>query len=174
VSTGYDFSRAQLQEQLIKMQFPERTPKEASIIRDWLLRHVDEYDRFSLSVRVGKGIVPDPTHDAGVQSSTAFSSKKRIDILAWQGSQPFLFEVKERLIPGALGQLLIYRDLWLEENPDAKDPILGAIARTSDDDTNRIMQNYGVTIYLIPASTAGGGTGVGGVSPTDAPAASGS
>ncbi len=154
MSTGYDYTRAQLQEQLIKMQFPERTPREAAIIRDWLLRHVDEYDSFSLSVRVGAGIAPDPTHPPGTQYSTAFSSKKRIDILAWQGSQATILEVKERLIPAALGQLLTYRHLWMEENPNAKQPLLGAIARTSDDDTNRVLQSHDVTIYLIPA-TAG-------------------
>jgi hypothetical protein len=154
MSTGYDYSRAQLQEQLIKMQFPERTPKEAAIIRDWLLRHVDEYDRYSLSVRVGAGIAPDPTHDPGVQYSTVFSSKKRIDILAYQGRQPTIFEVKDRLIPAALGQLLTYRHLWMEENPDEPEPLLGAIARTSDDDTNRVLQSNGVTIYLIPATAS--------------------
>lgn len=168
MSTGYDFTRAQLQEQLIKMQFPERTPKESAIIRDWLLRHVDEYNNYSLSVRVGQGIVPDPTHPPGVQASTSFSSKKRIDILAWRGSQPYIFEVKDRLVPAALGQLLIYRNLWMQENPSAKPPILGAIGRTSDPDTTEQLQQHGVTVYVIPASDTGSGTSGSGVPPASA------
>src|SRR5579859_3317242 len=158
MSTGYDYTQASLREQLVKIQFPERTPNESAIIRDWLLRHLEEFDRYSLSVRVGAGIAPDPTHDAGVQASTAFSSRKRIDILAWKGNQPYIFEVKQRLIPAALGQLLTYAHLWMEENPDAAQPILGAIARTSDDDTNRVLQVHGVTVYLVPPSTSDGGT----------------
>lgn len=152
MSTGYDYSRAQLVESLTKMQFPERTQRESALIRDWLLHFVDQFDTYSLSVRVGEGTAPDPTHDAGVQASQVFSTKKRIDILAFKGEQPYIFEVKQRLVPAALGQLLAYSHLWRLENPNAPEPILGAIARTSDDDTNKALSAHGVTVYLVPES----------------------
>lgn len=167
---GYDFTRAQLAELFIKMQFPERTQRESSIIRDFLAHHLDEFDAVSFSVRVGQGLAPDPTHPLTIQQMTAFSTKKRIDILAWAGHQPYIFEVKERLQPGALGQLLAYRHLWMEDNPDAREPILGAIARTSDDDTNRVLQSHGITIYLYPPAVSDSGAAIGGASAMDAAA----
>lgn len=173
MSTGYDYTRASLMEQLTKLSFPEHSPKSNALIADWLFRHLGEYDRYSFNVRVGQGIAPDPTHDKGVQTSTAFSSKKKIDILAWQGDQPFIFEVKLLLIPAALGQLQTYQHLWMEENPNAKVPYLGAIARTSDADTNRVLQAHGVTIYLIPATTRDSGAAASGVPADNSPAVSG-
>lgn len=158
MSNGYDYDRATLTELFVRLQFPERTPHESALIRDFLTHHVSEYDPFSFSVRVGKGLTPDPTHLPGVQRNTTFSTQKRIDILAWQGAQPFIFEVKKRVDPRGLGQLVTYRQLWLEDNPDARVPILGAIGRTSDPDTERVYQAAGVTIYLYAEEPGDAGT----------------
>jgi hypothetical protein len=145
---GYDYDGRQLAELLIARHFPERTDRESSIIADWLRAHGAEYDRFSFSVRVGAGVTPDAAHPPGVQSSTRWSSRKRIDVLAWQGEQPSIVEVKERVVPGVLGQLRTYARLFLEERPDAPEPILIAIGRYSDDDTIRSLQAEGITVYL--------------------------
>lgn len=150
VSTGYDFDQAQLVELLIRRFFPERTQRESSIIHDWLAARGAQFDRFSFSVRVGTGIAPDPSHLPGVQRNTVFSSQKRIDIVAWQGDQPFIGEVKERLNPQALGQLLTYSHLWLEDNPDARVPRLFAIARYNDEDAQRVLNAQGVDVFIYP------------------------
>jgi len=162
VSTGYDFDRDTLLSLFLKMQFPERNLRESAIIRDFLVAHIDEYDRFSFSVRVGQGLTADPSHLPGVQRNTVFSTQKRIDMMAWQGPQPFLFEVKERLNVYVLGQLQSYAHWWMEENPDAPAPRLAAIARYGDPDVERVLEANGVDVYLYePAPTdSGDSTGV--------------
>lgn len=167
MSNGYDFDRATLMELFLRMQFPERTQWESAIIRDFLSAHIQEYENYSFSVRVGQGLAPDPSHLPGVQRNTTFSTRKRIDILAFQGAQPFIFEVKLRVNPGALGQLQTYQHLWLEENPDAPIPRLAAIGRTCDDDTARVFAAAGVDIYLYPESAGDGGAPPSGVPPND-------
>ena len=145
---GYDYPAGDVLTQFLQRHYPERTDRESGIIRDWLQQHVGEYDRFSFSVRVGEGQTPNPEDLPGVQRSVAFSSKKRIDVLAWQGAQPTIVEVKERVTPAVLGQLLTYRQLFLEENPDALDPFLVAIGRYSDPDTIRALGAQGITVHL--------------------------
>lgn len=145
---GYDFSGADLTTLLLRRFYPERTDRESTIIRDWLLAHGAEYDRFSFSVRVGEGQTPNPDDLPGIQRSVAWSTKKRIDVLAWQGQQPTIVEVKERVTPAVLGQLLTYRQLFLEENPDAAEPTLVAIGRYSDPDTLRSLIGQGIAVYL--------------------------
>jgi len=164
VSNGYDYDRATLMELFLRMQFPERTQWETAIIRDFLQVHISEYENYSFSVRVGDGLAPDPTHLPGVQRNTTFSTRKRIDMLAWQGTQPCIFEVKRRVNPGALGQLQTYAHLWLEENPDALTPRLAAIGRTCDPDTERVFSAAGVDIYLYPEEPGDGGDAGRGVS----------
>src|SRR5262245_8151124 len=104
--------------------YPERTDGESAVIRDFLLEHLEEFDSVDFSVRIGEGITPDPSHLPGVQRQTAFNSKKRIDVLAWRGPQPVIVEVKQRVTPASLGQILTYRNLWLEEHPDGLVPEL--------------------------------------------------
>jgi len=160
MSTGYDFDQATLLELFLKIQFPERNLRESAIIRDFLQVHISEYQRFAFSVRVGQGTTPDPSHLPGVQKSTIFSSQKRIDMMAWQGAQPFIFEVKERLNVYVLGQLQSYAHLWMEENPDAPEPALAAIVRYGDPDIERVLEANGVDVYIYePAADSGGDAG---------------
>lgn len=163
----YNYDRASLLTLFLKLQFPERTPHESAILRDWLRLHIQEYDRYSFSVRVGQGLAPDPTHLPGVQRNTTFSTRKRIDMLAWQGPQPFIFELKARVDPRGLGQLFTYRHLFQEEYPDAREPILAAIGRTSDPDTLRVYTAAGVTVYLVGAGDDSGGDAVSGAAAHD-------
>lgn len=149
----YKFASDQLALLLLKRFYPERTDRESTIIRDYLLAHGAEFDSFAFSVRVGQGQVPDPTHLEGVQANTVFSTKKRIDMIAWTGSQAHIHEFKERVSPAVLGQLQTYRHLWLEENPDALDPRLVAIGRSSDEDTLRVLQANAIDVYIYPEGT---------------------
>jgi hypothetical protein len=167
MSTGYDFGRNDLALLLIRRFYPERTDRESKIIHAWLEARGKDFDAWSFSVRVGQGVAPDPSHLPGVQANTVFSSKKRIDILCWQGQQPYIGEVKLRVNPQALGQLQTYRHLWLEENPDARDPRLFAIGAFSDDDTIRVLNANGVDVFLYPEAITVGGSPAGGVSPVN-------
>lgn len=145
---GYDFNRNDLALLLIRKHFPERTDQESAIIIDWLREHGEEYDRFSFSVRVGEGQQPAPDLLPGVARSVAFSSRKRIDVLAYRGLQATIGEVKQRIGPGVLGQLLTYRQLYMNERPDEELPKMIAIGRYSDPDTLGVLTANDVTVYL--------------------------
>lgn len=153
---GYTFDAAEFARLLILKSYPERTDRESAVIRDFLMAHLHEFSRVEFSVRVGQGQAPDPAHLDGVQANTVFSSKKRIDLLCWRGPIPVLVEAKERVQPGALGQIQTYRNLFLEEHPDAPEPELVVIGRYSDADTLPSLSAAGVTVYLYaPADPAG-------------------
>lgn len=150
---GYEFPGADLAELILRRFYPERTDKSSAVIRDWLLAHGQDYDRFMFSVRVGQGVPPDPAHLPGVQRSTIFSSQKRIDILAWQGTQVTIVEVKEYVTAAALGQVQMYRDLFVQEHPDVSEPILLVVGRYSDDDTIHTLASHGVNVKLYEPTT---------------------
>jgi hypothetical protein len=145
---GYDFTRDDFPMLLVRKFYPEKTDRETPVIRDFLLNHIHDFDRISFSVRVGEGATLLPDLPAGVARSAARSSKKRIDILGWRGQTPTIVEVKERVVADALGQLLMYRQLLLQENPNADEPRLVAIGRYSDPDTLQALATQGVDVYL--------------------------
>jgi hypothetical protein len=154
MTNGYDFSKDDLATLLLRRFYPERTDRESTVIRDFLFAHGAEFDRFSFSVRVGQGTTPDPATLPAVQKNTLFSTRKRIDMLAWRGTQPVIIEVKDNITPASLGQILTYRHLWLEENPGAPEPELVVIGRTTDNDTVRALNAAGVTVYVYQAAAA--------------------
>jgi hypothetical protein len=63
-------------------------------------------------------------------------------------------EVKERIVADALGQLLMYRQLLLQEAPNADDPRLVAIGRYSDPDTLSALAAQGVDVFIYPGEAA--------------------
>jgi hypothetical protein len=141
---------------LIRKWFPERTPRESTIIRDFLVAHGHEFDKFYFSVRVGQGLSPDPAHEPGVQWNTTYSTRKRVDLLLFQGTRATIGEVKERISPAVLGQLRTYRQLYLEDHPGAEEPRLIAVGRVSDDDTLRVLAAEGIDVYLYASADSGG------------------
>lgn len=152
---GYEYGSSDLTLLLLMRFFPERTDRESSIIRDFLLHRGPLYDRYEFSVRVGQGQTPDPSHLPGVQRATVFSSRKRIDMIVWQGIQPTIIEVKERVSPAVLGQLLAYRQLLIEDRPGILEPHLLSIGRTMDVDTARVLSASGIDVLLYDPPDGG-------------------
>lgn len=151
---GYVYDQNDFATLLLQKSFNEKTEKQSAVLRDYLLEHIHEYDRLEFNVRVGRGLTPDPSHPASTQAQTTYNTQKRIDLLAWRGRQAVIIEAKTRVDPSCLGQILTYRQLWLEDNPDVTEPELVVIGRTSDDDTLRALGAHGVTVYLYEPAPA--------------------
>lgn len=150
----YHYGRSDFERVLVMRYYPERTTGESAVLRDFLLEHIYEFDSIDFQVRIGAGIPPDPTHLPGVQKQTTFNSQKRIDLLAYRGPQAIIVEVKQRVTPASLGQILTYRVLWIAEHPNDRDPELVVVGRSSDADTIGSLQAHGITVYLYEAPAA--------------------
>jgi hypothetical protein len=131
----YAFDRNDFALLLIRKAYPERTDGESAVIRAFLHRAPERVRSIVFGKRVGQGEPPDPTHLPAIQRQTTLNTQKRIDILAFRGAQPIIIEVKQRVTPAALGQILTYRHHFVEENPDAPEPDLWIVGRESDADT---------------------------------------
>jgi hypothetical protein len=153
VRNGYWFDAIDLPRLVVASYYPERTDQESAVIRDYLEAHGTEFDRLGFSVRVGQALAPDPTHLIGVQRSTIYSTRKRIDFVGIKGQLHTLVEAKQRVQPSAIGQILTYRKLYLEEHTDVHDAKLIIIGRYSDSDTVNSATAHGidVLIYTPPA-----------------------
>jgi hypothetical protein len=159
----YQFSARDFEQLLVRSFYPERTDKESAVIREFLARHIHEFDTLSFSVRVGNGATPIPGLTAAVAAQVVRNSKKRIDLLCYKGRQPVIVEVKVRVTPATLGQILTYRHWFLEENPDADEPELVVVGAASDDDTIAALRAHNVTVYIYAAGDAGPDASAGGV-----------
>lgn len=155
VRNGYWFTAADLPRLVIASYYPERTDSESSVIRDYLNAHGTEFDTLGFSVRVGQALEPDPTHLIGVQRSTIYSTRKRIDFVGIKGDLHTLVEAKQRVQPSALGQILTYRKLYLEEHPDVHNVRMIVIGRYSDNDTVNSLNAHGVDVAIYTPPVVG-------------------
>lgn len=153
---GYTYSALDFAGLLIRKHFPERTDGESAVIRAYLLEHLAEFDSITFAKRLGTGIPADPTHEPGVQANADFSGRLKMDILAWKGQLPYIIEVKQRVTPATLGQILTYRHHFLEEAPDAPEPALVVVGREASPDAVAALNAHNVTVYLYPDATARG------------------
>jgi hypothetical protein len=151
---GYTYDVLEFARLLIAKRYPERTDGESAVIRAYLMEHIGEYDRLQFSVRIGTGVVPDPAHPQSVQDGVVFSSKLRIDLLGWRGNALDLIEVKQRVTPASLGQILTYRHVLLGEWADAPEPRLVVVGREASPDAVDALTAHGVTVYLYPDADA--------------------
>ena len=156
IDSGYRYGPEDFATLLLRSFYPERPGQETAVIKAFLLAHLHEFDSVDFSVRVGTPIATDPTHLEGVQRNAIRSALKRIDILARRGSRHVIVEVKTRVTPAALGQILTYRQLLLEELPDALEPELVVVGTSADPDTVRVLQGHGITVYVYEAADAAG------------------
>jgi hypothetical protein len=168
---GYTYSVLEFSRLLIAKHYPERTDGESAVIRAYLLEHLAEFDSITFAKRIGTGIPADPTHVPGVQANSDFSGRLKMDILAFKGQQPYIVEVKQRVTPATLGQILTYRHHFLEEAPDAPEPALVVVGREASPDAVAALQAHGVTVYLYPDATVSGNAAAGGVRPDGGAAA---
>ncbi len=79
---------------------------------------------FSYDVRVGTGVImPDGSSQFAIKSAAALTTK-RIDVMWSEGNIPVICEIKKRAGATAIGQLVLYRNLWIAQFPDVSHPKL--------------------------------------------------
>lgn len=150
--TSVDFTIADLVQLLAMMQYPERTKNESRVLRDYLMNHAGEFDRFQFAAHIGPGTPPDPTLPLKLQKQQTYISQQKIDLLAWKGSQPTIVEAKYLVTPASLGQIFTYRLLLRREIPDAPEPQLVVIGAASTPTVLDALQEHGITVYLYPSA----------------------
>jgi hypothetical protein len=150
IDEGYLFTPDRYDELLKRQFFPEKTGPESRNYREYLSRHIRDFDYVRLQVRVGEGVTPDPALLDGVQRQAIRNSKKIIDILGMKGDQATIVEVKIRVTIQALGQVLGYRHLYQEAKPDAPEPFVLIVGTYADADALRVITSNGVPVLLYP------------------------
>jgi hypothetical protein len=117
-----------------RLKFPGMLPREIIIWRNWCKLHEAEYDRFDYNTRIGSGHDPGPSWPDEIRRMAVANTQLRIDAVAWKGDTPTLLEVKDRAGASAVGQILTYEAVWLQDFPQGPPPLLIMV-------TNRLQNN---------------------------------
>jgi hypothetical protein len=139
---------------VFRERFPHMGPADAVVWRVAKERFFKPGTKFDYDHRLG-GIgaqLIDATHPHfGMWASLL---KKRVDVVAWIGKQPWLIEVKPIGSFAALGQALGYCDLWERENGTKPKPVPCVACALCDPDLIPTFERYGVKVFSLPLAEA--------------------
>lgn len=75
------------------------------------------FDYCDYDIHVGEGMEIDPSWPPEIQRMATILSQFRIDVIGWKGNIPTIIEVKPKAASKALGQIILYRSLFLKTFP---------------------------------------------------------
>ncbi len=125
---------------------------QAAVTRKWLTENAARFDRIDFEVRLGEGTPPLSTMSDVERADHKRQTQMRADFIAWDRDYPVIGEVKKRLDTNAIGQLLTYRLLFLNEHPGVPEPGMVAVGERADPDVVTAANAHGIDIEVYPVS----------------------
>jgi len=84
-----------------------------------------------------------------MQRMAKLLSQKRVDVVVRAGDVVWVLEIKRRAGLSALGQLLGYGVLYVEEYSPMFPPRLGVIAEAVMPDISDVLLEFGISLFLV-------------------------
>jgi len=123
---------------------------EQGVARRWLTAHGAEFDSIEFNVRLGDGEPCPPDTEEYLAKCWRENTQKRADLVAIAGGLATIVEVKDRITPGAVGQILTYKMLWNRQYPSIPIARLVVIGRSIISEIGELFRSQGVDIEILP------------------------
>ena len=134
---------------MMALKYKHMLPADVILWERWLTRYADEYERYEYDVHVGKVKPIYPTSPINLMRLAEEISRKRLDVVAYQGNVRIIIEVKPYAGLSALGQLLGYEILYRKEYPGAYTLRLGCVTDRLDEDMKILFNHYNIHIWVV-------------------------
>lgn len=130
-------------------EFTHLLPKEIAIWERFLAQYGSLFYRFDYDVHLGPGAeLPEDTPEWVVRQSRAVS-RDRVDVVAFGETAVWIIEIKPRGGKGAIGQLIQYERLYLEEYAPWLPIFKVIVCERLAPGILETAQAQGITIYLV-------------------------
>jgi len=128
---------------------------ETAVAKAFLAQHALEYDSVEFEVHLGPGITLDPAAPEWLQKCATVSTQLRADMVLYRGNYATIVEVKGRLGPPAIGQLLTYARLLRSDRPDLLQVYKIAAGQSIQAGMTDAFNHWGIEVELFPGTAIG-------------------
>lgn len=128
---------------------PHLTPLDLEVWRRFLLLHPDKFQRFDYQVRVGKGQPLPAAASESDRKAWRELTEKKIDAVGWNADGPTVIEVKPRGGASAIGQALLYRDLYTQEKRPSQPVAAMVVCDYVDEDVRLTALRYNISLVSV-------------------------
>ena len=126
--------------------------KDTAVGLAWLKEHWREWDRVTFNPTIGPGATVPAGAPDYVQRWVAASTPQRADMIVYRAGDQVagIVEIKQRIDGGALGQLLTYRYLLQQDNPQLLQVFLYAVGVSIQAGITEFFRSQGVNVETFP------------------------
>jgi len=133
----------------LRNRYPHMVPNEIRIWNKFQKKYGSKFDMFRYDVHVGKGIGPVPGYDKKYQDMAIRLTQKRIDVVAYRGSNTYIIEIKDKAGLSAIGQLIAYKKLYEDQYGVNKIKGLAIVATSADQDIRKVAGVLNIKIFIV-------------------------
>jgi len=124
-------------------------PAEREIWARFLPRIIPEAIKADYDVHLGKGIPLPPDIPENIRRQALATTRKRVDAVVWFPEAIIIYEIKPRCGMSALGQLLNYRRLYLEEYSPALAVGMAVVCERIEPDILESFHQQEIEVYVV-------------------------
>jgi hypothetical protein len=154
-----------------RLKIPGMISEEILVFEAWAAMNGATFERFDHNIRVGPDYVSPVPLTPEVQRDANLLHKLRIDAVGWRGidnallpatidhpSQVYalfpsalatIIDAKRRATNRVIGQLIAYRDIWREENPEAATPDMVCACATYSPSILASVHAQGIQLNVV-------------------------
>lgn len=130
-------------------KYPHMSREDTQIWERYIAQHPKIFTQAAYDVKVGEGQTPPPTLKEPYVKMVADLSKKRIDVLATDGHQLYIIEVKPHAALSAVGQIILYHHLLPKDIFQELPRQMVLLCRTHDPDITSYCKKERIEIWTI-------------------------
>ena len=128
---------------------PHMRPGEVALFRRFLRLDPLPDSEYTFDLHLGRGGPTDPNWPPWLRAMATRLTQKRVDVIAHNPSGWWLLEMKVRAGPGAVGQLLTYRNLFRQAFPDRQPLHLAIVADRNAFDMTTTYAQFAIRLFLV-------------------------
>jgi len=134
-------------ESQLDVKFPHYKPEEIEVMRRFLaLNRLEGIYTFWVVLDTPQSVELRRKH---ASEPTIWMWQKQIDAICETEKEIWIIEVKERVRPSAVGQLLVYQDLYVKQYNPVKNVKKLLIARLDDPSIHDTLKRYKIRWELV-------------------------
>ncbi len=107
------------------------------------------FSRLFFDVAVGRGAAPGAEVPDQVLKAWERITRQRIDVVGEGRNDWTIIEIRGAAGPGAIGSLLVYRDLWNVDPPDDRRLSLWLVTDVFPENLSRSLETSGIELFLV-------------------------
>lgn len=107
------------------------------------------FEALFFDVAVGRGAPPTPDVTPEVAAAWQRLTRQRLDVVGESGAGWTIIELRGAAGPGAIGSLIVYRDLWQDDPPDARPLALWLVTDLFPENLQLTLGLQSIRLFLV-------------------------